>query len=226
MLRLYTSIDRKFLSNMLKIALPIMIQNLVTSSLNMADTIMVGKLGEVEIAAVGIANQYFFLFTMILTGLCGGCSVFISQYWGKKDFTNIKRMLGLGLVSALFVSIVFMAAGFFSPETIISLFNKESIVIDLGGKYLLIVLFSYIFTAVTFVYGYSLRSIGNTVAPLVVNIAALLCNVFFNYVLIFGKLGAPALGVEGAAIATLIARVLEAIILVILVYLDKGVFNV
>lgn len=224
MLRLYTSIDRKFLSNMLKIALPIMIQNLVTSSLNMADTIMVGKLGEVEIAAVGIANQYFFLFTMILTGLCGGCSVFISQYWGKKDSTNIKRMLGLGLVSALIVSIVFMVAGFVSPETIISLFNKESIVIDLGGKYLFIVLFSYIFTAITFVYGYSLRSIGNTVAPLIVNIAALLCNVFLNYVLIFGKLGTPALGVEGAAIATLIARVLEAIILVILVYLDKGVF--
>ena len=224
MLRLYTSIDRKFLRNMLKIALPIMIQNLVTSSLNMADTIMVGKLGEVEIAAVGIANQYFFLFTMILTGLCGGCSVFISQYWGKKDSTNIKRMLGLGLVSALIVSIVFMVAGFVSPETIISLFNKESIVIDLGGKYLFIVLFSYIFTAITFVYGYSLRSIGNTVAPLIVNIAALLCNVFLNYVLIFGKLGTPALGVEGAAIATLIARVLEAIILVILVYLDKGVF--
>ena len=222
-LRLYSSIDRKFLSNMLKIALPIMIQNLVTSSLNMADTIMVGKLGEVQIASVGIANQYFFLFTMILTGLCGGCSVFISQYWGKKDFTNIKRMLGLGLVSALFISIVFMAAGFISTDAIISLFNKDSIVIDLGGKYLFIVLFSYIFTAVTFVYGYSLRSIGDTVAPLIVNIAALLCNVFLNYVLIFGKLGAPALGVEGAAIATLIARVLEAIILVILVYKDNGV---
>ena len=222
-LRLYSSIDRKFLSNMLKIALPIMIQNLVTSSLNMADTIMVGKLGEVQIASVGIANQYFFLFTMILTGLCGGCSVFISQYWGKKDFTNIKRMLGLGLASALFVSVVFMAAGFISTDAIISLFNKDSIVIDLGGKYLFIVLFSYIFTAVTFVYGYSLRSIGDTVAPLIVNIAALLCNVFLNYVLIFGKLGAPALGVEGAAIATLIARVLEAIILVILVYKDNGV---
>ena len=222
-LRLYSSIDRKFLSNMLKIALPIMIQNLVTSSLNMADTIMVGKLGEVQIASVGIANQYFFLFTMILTGLCGGCSVFISQYWGKKDFANIKRMLGLGLASALFVSVVFMAAGFISTDAIISLFNKDSIVIDLGGKYLFIVLFSYIFTAVTFVYGYSLRSIGNTVAPLIVNIAALLCNVFLNYVLIFGKLGAPALGVEGAAIATLIARVLEAIILVILVYKDNGV---
>ncbi|NLJ58235.1 MAG: MATE family efflux transporter, partial [Tissierellia bacterium] len=201
-----------------------MIQNLVTSSLNMADTVMVGKLGEVEIAAVGIANQYFFIFTMILTGLCGGCSVFISQYWGKKDYTNIKRMLGLGLLSALFISIVFMAVGFISPETIISVFNKDAIVIDLGGRYLFIVLFSYVFTAVTFVYGYSLRSIGNTVAPLIVNIVALLSNVFLNYVLIFGKLGAPALGVEGAALATLISRVIEAIVLVILVYLDKGVF--
>jgi len=222
-LKSYLKADRKFLRNMLKIALPIMIQNLVTSSLNMADTIMVGKLGEVEIAAVGIANQYFFLFTMILVGLCGGCSVFISQYWGKRDFTNIKRILGLGLVSVLLVSIVFMAAGFINPGKIISVFNKDSIVIELGGKYLYIVLFSYIFTAITFIYSYSLRSIGNTVAPLIVNIAALLCNVFFNYILIFGKFGAPALGVEGAAIATLIARVVETIILVFLVYKDNGV---
>lgn len=223
-LKSYLRADREFLSNMIKIALPIMIQNLVTSSLNMADTIMVGKLGEVEIAAVGIANQYFFFFSMIIFGLCGGCSVFISQYWGKKDSINIKRMLGLGLVSVLLVSIVFMAAGFINPGKIISLFNKDATVIDLGGKYLFIVLFSYIFTAVTFIYSFSLRSIGNTVAPLIVNIAALLCNVFFNYVLIFGKLGAPALGVEGAAIATLIARVVEAIILVVLVYKDNGVF--
>ena len=222
--KLFSRFDRDFLSNMLKIALPIMIQNLVTSSLNMADTIMVGKLGEVEIAAVGIANQYFFFFTMILMGLCGGCSVFISQYWGKKDFINIKRILGVGLISVLIVSIVFMAAGFFNPGKIISLFNKGSTVINLGGKYLFIVLFSYIFTAITFMYSFSLRSIGNTVEPLVVNIAALLCNVFFNYILIFGKLGAPALGVEGAAIATLIARAVEATILVLLVYKDNGVF--
>lgn len=223
-LRLYPKVDRKFLSNMLKIAFPIMLQNLVTSSVNMADTIMVGKLGEVEIAAVGIANQYFFFFSMILTGLCGGCSVFIAQYWGKKDYTNIKRILGLGLVSVLLVSLVFMTAGFINPAKIISIFNKDYIVMDLGGKYLFIVLFSYIFTAVTFVYSYSLRSIGNTVAPLIVNIVSLICNVFFNYILIFGKLGAPALGVEGAAIATLIARVVETIILIFLVYKDKGVF--
>ena len=222
--KLYSRIDREFLSNMLKIGLPIMIQNLVTSSLNMVDTIMVGKLGEVEIAAVGIANQYFFIFSMILTGLCGGCSVFISQYWGKKDFENIKRMLGLGLASVLLVSIVFMALGFINPGKIISFFNKDSTVIHLGGKYLSIVLFSYIFTGITLIYSFSLRSIGNTIVPLIVNIAALLFNVFFNYILIFGKFGAPALGVEGAAIATLIARVVEAIILVFIVYKDNGVF--
>ncbi len=217
-------VDKEFFSNMLKIALPIMIQNLVTSSLNMVDTIMVGKLGEVEIAAVGIANQYFFFFSMILMGLCGGISVFISQYWGKKDFINIKRILGLGLISITLVSVVFMALGFINPGKIVALFNKDSIVIDLGGKYLYIVLYSYIFTGLTFVYSYSLRSIGNTIAPLVVNIAALLCNVFFNYILIFGKLGAPALGVEGAALATLIARAVEAIILLYLVYKNNSVF--
>lgn len=219
----HLGVDREFLSKMLKLSIPIMIQNLITSSLNMVDTIMVGKLGEVEIAAVGIANQYFFFYSMILIGLCAGCSVFISQYWGKQDYANIKRILGLGLVSSLIVSVVFMSIGFISPERIISIFNKDSTVVEMGGKYLFIVLFSYIFTAITFVYSFSLRSIGNTVAPLIVNISALLCNVFFNYVLIFGKFGAPALGVVGAAIATLIARVVESIVIIFLVYKDKGV---
>ena len=222
-LKLNNKGNRDFLRTMLKIALPIMIQNLVTSSLNMADTVMIGKLGEVEIASVGIANQYFFFFTMILTGLCGGCSVFISQYWGKKDLPNIKRILGLGLISVLFVSIIFMTAGFISPQGIISIFNKNPRVIELGGQYLFIVLFSYIFTGVTFIYSYSLRSIGNTITPLIVNIGALICNVVLNYMLIFGNFGAPALGVQGAALATLIARVFETIILIVMVYRGRGI---
>ncbi len=221
--KLNLKVDRGFLNKMLIIALPIMLQNLVSSSLNMADTVMVGKLGEAEIASVGIANQYFFLFNMIIIGLGGGCSVFISQYWGKKDYGNIKKILGLGLVSALLVSIVFMILGFISPGRIISIFNKDPLVIDLGGKYLFITLFSYIFTGVTLVYGFSLRSIGNTIAPLIVNIAALLSNVLLNYIFIFGKFGAPALGVEGAAIATLISRVIEMIVIIFLVYKDNGV---
>ena len=216
-------VDKGFLKQMLLIAVPIMLQNLVSSSLNMVDTIMIGKLGEVEIAAVGIANQYFFLFHMIILGLSAGCSVFISQYWGMKDFKNIKRIIGLGLLSAIVASIVFMISGFINPERIILIFNKDSQVMEIGGRYLSIVLFSYIFTAISLIYSFSLRSIGNTITPLIVNVIALLTNVFLNYVLIFGKFGVPALGVEGAALATLIARVIEALVIVIFVYKGKGV---
>ena len=221
--KLNVKVDRGFLKKMLLIAVPIMLQNLVSSSLNMVDTIMIGKLGEVEIAAVGIANQYFFLFHMIILGLSAGCSVFISQYWGMKDFKNIKRIIGLGLLSAIVASIVFMISGFINPERIILIFNKDSQVMEIGGRYLSIVLFSYIFTAISLIYSFSLRSIGNTITPLIVNVIALLTNVFLNYVLIFGKFGVPALGVEGAALATLIARVIEALVIVIFVYKGKGV---
>lgn len=221
--KLNVKVDRGFLKKMLLIAVPIMLQNLVSSSLNMVDTIMIGKLGEVEIAAVGIANQYFFLFNMIILGLSAGCSVFISQYWGMKDFKNIKRIIGLGLLSAIVASIVFMISGFINPERIILIFNKDSQVMEIGGRYLSIVLFSYIFTAISLIYSFSLRSIGNTITPLIVNVIALLTNVFLNYVLIFGKFGVPALGVEGAALATLIARVIEALVIIIFVYKGKGV---
>ncbi|MDD4780676.1 MAG: MATE family efflux transporter [Tissierellia bacterium] len=217
------TLDKEFYKIMLKLSLPIMIQNLISSLINMVDTIMVGKLGEVEIAAVGIANQYFFLFNMILVGLCGGCSVFFSQFWGKKDTESINKVVGMGLVSVALFSIIFMIGGFIFPEKIISLFNKDPLVIDFGARYLSIVAISYIFTGITFVYSYALRSTGNTVQPLVVSIVSLLINVFFNYMLIFGKFGAPALGVSGAAVATVIARVAETIILIFLIYKSKDV---
>lgn len=215
--------DKKFYRKMAMIATPIIIQNLISSLLNMMDTVMVGKLGEIEIAAVGIANQYFFFFNMILIGLCGGCSVFISQYWGKRDEKSIKKILGIGLLSASIVALIFMVAGFLLPKQIIRLFNNDSMITVLSEKYLKIVLISYIFTGISFVYNFSLRSINNAILPMIISIIALFTNVFFNYIFIFGKLGAPALGVEGAALATVIARIIETILLLISVYLSKGV---
>src|SRR5690554_6017967 len=132
--------DKLFFRRMLIIAVPVMLQNFISSFLNMIDTVMVGKLGEVEIAAVGIANQYFFFFNMFLIGLCAGCSVFISQFWGKKDFKNIKRILGIGLISVIFVALIFSVIGFLNPSGVIALFNDDSQVIDLGTKYLRIAL--------------------------------------------------------------------------------------
>lgn len=214
--------NKEFYQKMLVIALPVMIQNFISSFLNLIDTVMVGKLGEAEIAAVGIANQYFFFFNMFLIGLCAGCSVFIAQFWGKKDIANIRRILGIGLISAVLISVVFMVIGFLYPVKVMALFNHDPLVIELGAKYLKIVLCSYLFTGITFIYSFSLRSIGNAVLPMLISVLALICNAFLNYVLIFGNFGAPALGVKGAAIATLIARTVETTILVAFVYLGKG----
>src|SRR5690606_32140004 len=101
--------ERGFYRQMLKIALPVMLQNLITSFVNMIDTVMVGRLGETEIAAVGIANQYFFIFLMFMLGLGAGCGVFIAQFWGQGDIRNIRRVLGVGLWSAILFSSVFVA---------------------------------------------------------------------------------------------------------------------
>lgn len=215
--------DRGFYRQMLKIALPVMVQNFITSFLNMVDTAMVGRLGETEIAAVGIANQYFFIFLMFTIGLGAGCGVFIAQFWGKRDTGNSRRILGLGLFSSLLFSAVFIACGYLFPREIIAAFNKDPLVIFLGSDYLKTVLISYGFAGISIVYHFALRSIGDAFLPMTVSGVALLSNVFFNYIFIFGKLGAPALGVKGAALATVIARAVETGVTIALVYARKGV---
>lgn len=215
--------DGEFYRKMLKIAIPIVIQNFISSFLNMIDTVMVGRLGETEIAAVGIANQYFFFFNMFILGMSAGCGVFISQFWGKRENQNIKRILGIGLGSAAFISMAFMVLGYLIPGKIIAAFNSDPRVIHLGAGYLQVVLVSYIFTGVTFVYNFALRSIGKTVQPMLISAVALICNAFFNYMFIFGKFGAPAMGVEGAALATVIARLIEILALIAFVYNKKSV---
>lgn len=211
-----------FYSTLLKLAIPIVIQNLITSSINMIDTVMIGKLGESEIAAVGIANQYFFLFNLLLIGITSGVGIFISQYWGKKDQENIRRVLGISLISSVVFSVIFTIVALLIPESIMVLFNKDPYVINAGAGYLKIVSLSYIFTAISLVFGVSSRCVEDTVAPMLVSILALLTNATLNYIFIFGHLGFPAMGVKGAAFATLTARIVEASALVIYVYYKKG----
>lgn len=212
-----------FYTTLLKLAIPIVIQNLITSSVNMIDTVMIGKIGEVEIAAVGIANQYFFLFNLLITGLTSGAGIFISQYWGQKDESNIRKTLGISFISSVVFSIIFTIGALLVPEAIIRLFNKDPYVIGLGVQYLKIICISYIFTAISLVYGVSSRCIEDTLAPMLVSFLALITNAVLNYILIFGHLGFPAMGVRGAALATLIARIVEALVLVVYIYGKKGV---
>lgn len=215
--------DKVFLKTLFAIAFPIVIQNLISSSLNMIDTFMIGMVGQEEIAAVGLANQLFMLIIIGLTGICAGSSIFISQYWGKKDIASIRSMLGFALITGCIYALLVTGLVQIFPEEAIGFFNKEPRILELGKSYLTIVSISYIFTAITYAYSNALRSIGQTKLPMVVSAIAVLINIIGNTLLIFGLGGFPAMGVAGAALATVLARAFETIILVLAVYIQKGV---
>lgn len=210
--------DSTFYKNLCIIALPIVIQNLIGCLLNFMDIIMVGKLGVAEIASVGIANQYFILFNLLVMGLYSGCGIFISQFWGKRDTENIKKVVGVALISGVCISIIFTIIGIIMPEKIILKFSKDLKVVALGAGFLRIICISYIFTAITFAYSVTLRCIEKAMVPMIISAIALLINTSLNYIFIFGKLGFDAMGVNGAAIATVIARIIEAIIMLVYTY--------
>ena len=214
--------DKLFLKSMFSIAIPISLQNLVTSSLNMVDTLMTSSLGQSSIAAVGLANQIFFFYILIIFGISTGSSVFISQYWGKKDILSIRKILGLAISISTVVGIIFTIAAVLFPEFLMKIFIDIPEAVRLGSEYLRIVAFSYIITAISFVISISLRSTGNPNVPLKISIVSFCTNTLLNYILMFGKLGLPAMGVKGAALGTLIARIIEISLLLYSVYSSKG----
>ncbi|WP_312701572.1 MATE family efflux transporter [Sedimentibacter sp.] len=214
--------DNVFLSTLFVIAIPVVIQNVLSIGLNMIDTIMVSSLGENAISAVGLANRIYFIFTTICFGTYSGASIFIAQYWGVKDNKNIRKIFGIDIVIGSILSILFSIVVFFFRTQIMRIFIDDPIVIELGGQYLKVVAFSYFFTAISFAYSFNSRAIHRLKMPVVVNAIALCINTFFNWVLITGNLGFEAYGVRGAAIATAIARVFEFIALIYLIYRDRS----
>lgn len=217
--------NRKFYKRLFILAIPIVLQNLITSSLNMLDTMMIGSLGEVQLAAVGVANQFYFLYSLLVMGIGAGCSILIAQLWGKEDTENVKKVLQLGLAAGIVFAAIFTVIGFFGSESIIKIFNPDPDVIRFGSEYLRVSIFSYLATAISFVFAGALRSIGNTALPMWGSLIGLIINGVFNAILIFGLLGFPALGVVGAAIATLMARLVECFIIIIVVALKVKPLN-
>lgn len=210
--------DKKFLREMFSIAIPIALQNLITSSLNMVDTLMISDLGKSSIAAVGLANQLFFFYTFIIFGINSGSSIFISQFWGKKDIKNIKRILGLAVGLSAVAGLIFTVIAFFFPQLVMRFFIRDANVVNLGVDYLRIVSLSYMITGIGLAYSIAARSIGQARMPMVVSAISFVINTLFNYLLIFGKFGFPKLGVKGAAYGTLIARIVEIILIIYFVY--------
>ncbi len=213
-----SSSQKKFLGLLLTIALPISLQNLLTCSMTVIDILMVGQLHETAIAAVGIANQFVFMFIVIQFGIHSGVSIFTAQYWGKKNMSRIKHLSGIGILVGLSVAAFFSFISLIFPENLMSLFSKDAEVVQLGASYLKIVGIAFAFSAVILSFMSNLRAMGFVKVPMVCSIVAVTLNIFLNYILIFGKLGFPALGVTGAAIATTVSKVVEGLIMVGIIY--------
>ena len=195
-----------FSRKMLRIALPVALQNLVAASAQVVDGLMVESLGNEYYAAVTQAGRYSFLFQLFLFGAASGTSMFISQFWGKRDEQGIHKVMSLCLRITLGVALLFFLGTVLFPRQIMSLFLQEGVSRDQAAQYLSLVGFSYLFAAVNIVFANTLRATGKATLAMTAGITAILVNTLFNYILIHGRFGAPALGVRGAAIATVIAE--------------------
>ncbi len=217
-----TGINKAFMKAFMSILLPIAAQNLISSTLSVIDSFMVGMLGETELAAVTMANTPFFVVTIVIFGIQSGCGVLIAQYWGKQDEKTISRVAGVGIYFSLVVSVAVTVVALFNAEWLVSLVSNNSELYEAGAAYARIVAASYIFNGVTGVLINTYRCAGDTSPGLYIYGFSTVLNTFLNWVLIFGKLGAPAMGVSGAALATTISRAMELIITIVVLSRRKS----
>ena len=201
--------DKSFYRYLARLTAPIALQNLITFSLGLIDTLMVSQLGNTEMAAVTTANVPVFLLISIVFGVQSGVGILISQYWGKKDLENISRAMGVAAYLGVGIAAVLAAAFFLWPVEIMDLLSNKHELSLLGAPYLRIIGFSYVFNMLSSIYVSAQRSVENSSFGMKLFGMSTVINTGMNYLLIFGKAGFPMLGVEGAAVATLISRVAE-----------------
>lgn len=207
--------DRYFYKTALSIVIPIALQNLITFSVSMADTVMLGTLGEISLSASAIGNHLVFFLMVLMFGVGGGASVMISQYYGKKDVESIHKIIGIMYRACIILAFIFMIIAITIPSLFMKIYTNDIEVINQGSLYLRIIGISYIFYSITNCTISVLRSVKTVKISLVVYSISLGINIFFNYVLIFGKLGFPQMGIKGAAIATVASRIVEFITITI-----------
>lgn len=214
--------DKQLYGMLLTIALPIALQNLLTFLTQMLDTIMLGELGDVPLTASSLANQVFFIYSLFTFGLAGGAAVLTAQYWGRKEMEPIKSIMGMVLQLVAVIGILLSVIVLIFPAQIMMIFSKDQQVIEAGIDYLKIIGYMYFFFGISNTLMSLLRSIEMVKVAVIANASSLITNGFLNYALIFGKFGMPRLEVRGAAFATLIAKVVELLIVLLYVFvIDK-----
>lgn len=211
--------DKGFYKTVWMLALPVVLQNMITIGVNMLDTIMLGAYGEIQLSGASLANEFISLYQILCLGIGGGAAVLTSQYWGAGDVKAVRRVIALMLRVSLTLGALFMFATLVIPDTIMRIYADEQPVIDAGVTYFRISAPTFLLMGIIVPATVVLRSVRLVKLPLVASIISFGANLVLNYILIFGKLGFPEMQIAGAALATVLARVLEAAI--ILVYLLK-----
>jgi Na+-driven multidrug efflux pump len=211
--------DPEYFHEVRRIAVPIMIQQLMFSGLNLLGVVFVGQKGDAAVAAVGLAGQVAFLLNLVHFGIISGAAMFTAQFWGRRDVPNLRRVLGLCLMLSVSASLIFFALAQLLPHQIIGIYSRDAAVVELGANYIRTFSWTFLFFGVTFSYALVMRSTGNVKTPTTISVIALSISTFLAYSLIFGKFGLPEIGIRGAAV---IARAFECVTLLTVTYLIKS----
>ncbi|MGL4483594.1 MAG: MATE family efflux transporter [Anaerovoracaceae bacterium] len=214
--------QKSFYATLIGVALPIALQGLIGSSLSLVDNLMVGSLGETELASVGIGVQIFFIFWMIIFGFTSGASTYVAQYWGQKDLKSIRKTTGFTMCITVVIGLLFFTISQFYSRECASLYSDIPELVDLAAKYIKAGAGCFLFLSVTLPLSMALRATQQTRIPLYASMSAFFINTFLNYVLIFGNFGFEKMGVEGAATATVISRFVEMSAMILVIYLGKN----
>ena len=209
---------KAFLLEFFSLAIPIMLQQLSGNILNICDTIMVGRVSPTAISAVTVANKTYMIYSLLIFGVTSGISIFMSQYYGSKNYKNCKRTFKFGMQVCAAIAMIFVLLLIISPSSVIKIFVNGDAIIDLGTQYIKIVRWSYLPVALSQMCAIYFRVFKKQNFPMVVSFVSVGANILFNYIFIYGNFGAPALGVKGAAIATTLSRIIEFVILIVILF--------
>ena len=217
--------NRKLMKQVGLIAGPIALQSLIASSLNLIDNLMIGGLGELALNAVGVSTQMFFVFWMLVFGFTSGNATFMAQFFGAKDYANIRRTTGFALTVNFCMGCLFFLVAFFLPEYVLKIFTNIPEVIEAGIPYVRTGSFCFLLIPITQSFTIALRATQQTHLPLVASVTGFCTNTFLNYCLIYGHFGLPRLEIQGAAAATVVARIVELSILLFFVFARNNIIK-
>jgi putative MATE family efflux protein len=221
---LNTKVENRVLyRKLVHVALPIAMQSLISSSLNLVDNLLVGHLGETELSAVALSTQMYFVFWMILYGFCGGTITYMAQFWGKRDMVNIRRVAGVAITCSFAVGLLFFAATLFFPIQVLSIFTNLPEVMALGKNFVRFGSLIFLFWSITVPLSAMLRATQQTSIPLKISVTALSLNTVLACIFIYGFFGAPKLGIMGACLATVVSRLVEMLLFIYVIFVRRNI---